>query len=124
MRDNFTKECSLLIRPHAIKLLQTLSAIAEIIIFTASSRSYADKVIECLDPERRYISYVFYRENCIRTTDGYLVKDLRIFKTRDLKDMVLVDNSAYSYCLNYENAIPIVPFYGQSKDIVLTIANL
>lgn len=30
--------------------------------------------------------------------------------------MVLVDNAAYSYCLQSDNGIPIVPFYNSKHD--------
>ncbi len=42
------------------------------------------------------------------------MKDLRYLK-RDLKDVVLVDNAAYSYVLQLDNGIPILPFY-EGKD--------
>jgi CTD small phosphatase-like protein 2 len=37
-----------------------------------------------------------FRENCIITKEGYYIKDLRILN-KDLKDIVIVDNLAYSY---------------------------
>ena len=46
------------------------------------------------------------------------VKDLSLIN-RDLKDMVLVDNAAYSYAFQLENGIPILPFY-DGKDYELT----
>jgi TFIIF-interacting CTD phosphatase-like protein len=30
--------------------------------------------------------------------------------------MVIVDNSPYTYVLNMDNAVPILPFFGDSKD--------
>lgn len=45
------------------------------------------------------------------------LKDLRIFQNdRDLKDIVLVDNAAYSFGLQIENGIPIIPFYENKHD--------
>jgi len=38
------------------------------------------------------------------------VKDIRIIN-RNLSDMVLVDNAAYSYAFQLENGIPILPYY-------------
>ena len=46
------------------------------------------------------------------------VKDLSLIN-RDLKDMVLVDNAAYSYVLQLSNGIPILPFY-DGKDYELS----
>ena len=46
------------------------------------------------------------------------VKDLRIIN-RDLKDMVLVDNAAYSYAYQLSNGIPILPYYHGHLDFEL-----
>lgn len=35
---------------------------------------------------------------------------------RNLEDAVIVDNSGFSFCLQPENGIPILPFYHFSKD--------
>lgn len=43
------------------------------------------------------------------------VKDLRVIN-RDLKDMVLVDNAAYSYAYQLDNGIPIFPYYHGQVD--------
>ena len=46
------------------------------------------------------------------------VKDLSLLN-RDLKKMVLVDNAAYSYILQMDNGIPILPYY-DGKDYELS----
>lgn len=46
------------------------------------------------------------------------VKDLRIID-RDLENMVLVDNAAYSYAYQIENGIPILPYYHGRNDYEL-----
>ena len=43
------------------------------------------------------------------------MKDLRIIN-RNLEDMVLVDNAAYSYELQIDNGVPIIPYYKGDKD--------
>lgn len=43
------------------------------------------------------------------------MKDLRILGV-DLKNIVLVDNSAYSFGLQLDNGIPILPFYEDESD--------
>ena len=48
--------------------------------------------------------------------DGLYVKDLRVFKDRDLKDIVLVDNSIVSFAFNFDNGVPISPFLWQKND--------
>ena len=46
------------------------------------------------------------------------VKDLRVID-RDLSNMVLVDNAAYSYAHQPENGIPIIPYYHGDADFEL-----
>lgn len=73
------------------------------------------------------ISGVLFRDNCVVTAEGVHIKDLRVIN-RDLKEMVLVDNAAYSFgyymtfYISYqiENGIPIIPFYDNKNDNELT----
>lgn len=44
------------------------------------------------------------------------MKDLNVIKNRELKDMILVDNASYSFILQIENGIPILPFYHDKED--------
>ena len=85
-------------RPYAKECLRELSKYFEIIILTASHSCYAEKVIDYLDPERKYVDFTFSRDSCILTNEGVNIKDLRIFQKRDLSNMVLVDNASYSFC--------------------------
>ena len=105
------------IRPFIMESLRILKNLnCEIIVFTASEQYYCDAVLDYLDPNRDLIDYIFYRESCIQTKHGFYLKDLRIFKNRNIKDVVLIDNSPYSYLTNLENAIPIIPFYFNKND--------
>jgi CTD small phosphatase-like protein 2 len=45
-------------------------------------------------------------------------KDLRVMD-REMEDMVLVDNAAYSYAAQPENGIPILPYYHGKVDFEL-----
>lgn len=42
------------------------------------------------------MSHRLFREHCTMTTGGMYTKDLRILN-RNLEDIVLIDNAAYSY---------------------------
>ena len=44
------------------------------------------------------------------------MKDLRVIGNRDLKDLVIVDNSVYSFAFQIDNGIPIIPFYKDPAD--------
>lgn len=66
-------------------------------VFTASHQSYADVVLDYLDPKRELIEHRLYRDSCMVTEEGVYIKDLRIIKNRSLKEMVIVDNAVYSF---------------------------
>lgn len=46
------------------------------------------------------------------------MKDLRVIN-RNLADMVLIDNAAYSYAFQLDNGIPIIPYYEGKNDYEL-----
>ena len=90
------------------------------IVYTASHKIYADAVINYFDPIKELISYRLYRHNCIRTKmleEFIYVKDLRIFRNVDLKDIIIIDNSVLSFVFQFNNGIPILPFYDNKKDM-------
>jgi TFIIF-interacting CTD phosphatase-like protein len=65
-----------------------------------------------------------YRESCI-PKEGRYIKDLRIIKNRNLKDIVIVDNSIISFSCNINNGIHVPSYFGQcDDDCLLHIINL
>lgn len=93
-----------------------------IIVYTASHQSYADSVLDYLDPNKELIKYRLYRHNCVRVkmeSEFIYVKDLRIFKNVKMEDMIIIDNSVLSFAFQLENGIPILPFYDNKDDIEL-----
>ena len=88
----------------------------QVIIFTASHQTYADAILNYLDPENTLFQYRMYRQHCVQSPEGYYVKDLRVIRNRDLRDMVLVDNSVYSFAYQIDNGIPIISYYDNPAD--------
>lgn len=66
-----------------------MSKIYELIIFTASQKQYADKVVQQIDPKKR-ISHVLNRDHCIVINKLYYLKNLKILG-RDLKQTIMID---------------------------------
>lgn len=87
-------------------------------VFTASHESYANAVINYLDPKKEFIQHRLFRRHCDYIDEGYYLKDLRILD-RDLSRVVLVDNAAYSYAFQVSNGIPITSYYEGSNDNAL-----
>ena len=107
------------LRRGAKQFLAEVSKYFEVGIFTASVKEYADAVIDYLDPDKNMIKFRLYRNNCINVNDKIYVKDLRIIKGVDLKDIILIDNSMYSFSSQLTNGILINSFYNDKNDIEL-----
>ena len=107
------------VRNGVNEFLNEVSKHFDVGIFTASVKEYADAVISFLDPENKLIKYRLYRNNCIRFNDSFAVKDLRIFKGVDLKNVILLDNSMYSFAAQLKNGVLINSFYYDKNDTEL-----
>jgi CTD small phosphatase-like protein 2 len=104
------------VRPYLDKFVKNLEPFYEFIIFTASNRAYAETVIEnlpCLSP---YVKTILSRENCLESKNGFIVKDLRVIGNRDLHEVIVLDNIAYSFGFQIANGIPILSWTGNEDD--------
>lgn len=93
-----------------------------IIVYTASHQSYADCVLDYIDPDKSLIQYRMYRHDCVSVKldgDTIYVKDLRVIRNVDMKDMIIIDNSVMSFAFQLENGIPILPYYDNPEDTEL-----
>lgn len=106
----------LFIRPGLQDFLQKASEKFEILVFTASVQEYADAVLNHLDPENKFFPHRFYRNNCICVGGKVFIKDLRIFTNRKPQNLIMVDNSLYSFTNQISNGVLINSFYNDKED--------
>ncbi len=106
----------ILVRPGAIEFCEKMSKHYEVVIFTASLSKYADPLVKILDKNNSWCSYILFREHCsfMEEQDAY-VKDLSRLG-RDLKDVIIIDNSPTSYYLQPENALASKSWYDEYDD--------
>ncbi|UKJ89273.2 RNA polymerase II carboxyterminal domain phosphatase [Theileria orientalis] len=116
LQDGVEKKIYVGKRPFVDEFLKITSKIYDIVIFTAGLKSYADPVIDKLDVNN-VCKRRFFRDSCIYF-NGYYIKDLSIV-TKSLKDVIIIDNSPACYCLNPNNAIPILSWFDDCNDIEL-----
>lgn len=100
-------------RPGIEDLLRAVSKFYEIVIYTASLSRYADPLVNLIDPEH-FTDHKLFREHCTNYENAY-VKDLSLLG-RDLKNVVIIDNSPVSYIFQPENAIPILTWTNDMND--------
>lgn len=123
--DEFPEEKSevpipLILRPFVKEFLDFASENFELFVFTASYKSYADTILDYLEKDKKYFKFRLYREHCVSIHNCLYVKDLSIFEgQRDLKDIILVDNSIFSFSRQLSNGILVTSFYNDTEDCFL-----
>jgi RNA polymerase II subunit A small phosphatase-like protein len=103
-------------RPCVDQFMKRMGELFEIVVFTASLAKYADPVLDLLDKYKVVRSRLF-REHCNNHKGNY-VKDMSRLG-RDIKDIIIVDNSPASYLWHPENAIPVLSWFDDMNDTEL-----
>ena len=111
--ENEIHDIHVLVRPGVKEFLEKISKKFEIVIFTASISKYAGPLLDILD-KNKLCSYRLFREHCTLINTSF-VKDLKKLG-RDLKDVVIVDNSPMAYLLNSDNGLPILTWFDDKND--------
>ena len=111
--ENELHDIHVLIRPGVKEFLEKMSQIYEIVIFTASISKYAGPLLDILDKDK-FCNYRLFREHCTLINTSF-AKDLKKLG-RNLKDVIIVDNSPMAYLLNTENGIPILTWFDNKND--------
>lgn len=112
--DKCEKTIHFKIRPYCKEFLDTMSIHYDICVFTAGHSTYANPIIDYLDPERRIFKARYFYESC-RKISKYIVKDLRVLN-KNLKDVIIVDNTILCFGYQKENGVPIVCYTGEEND--------
>lgn len=100
-------------RPGCDEFLLRVAQLYEVVVYTASMSKYASPLLDKLD-KADTCHHRLYREACTRMSAGY-AKDLSKLG-RDLKQVIIIDNSPICYSLQPDNAIPIQTWRDDMQD--------
>ena len=110
----------LIIRPGMYRFLDYASENFDLCIFTASEPDYADTIINYIERNKNYFKMRLYRNNCIFIEPGLYIKDLRIFiDLKNMEDIIILDNSLFSFANQLNNGILITSFFDDKEDSFL-----
>ena len=114
--DGMLYNIYVLVRPGVEYFIKTVAKYYEIVIFTASLSNYASPLLDILD-KNNDIKFRLFRENCTYINGTY-IKELKRLN-RNLKDLVIVDNSPLAYTFDIDNGLPIKTWYDDKNDTEL-----
>jgi RNA polymerase II subunit A small phosphatase-like protein len=114
--DEQVHQVYVLKRPGVDQFLKRMGDCYEVVVFTASLAKYADPVLDLLD-KQRVVKARLFREACVHHKGNY-VKDLGRMG-RDLRKIIIIDNSPASYMFNPENAVPVESWFDDVNDTEL-----
>jgi len=100
-------------RPGVDNFLRVVGEKFEVVVFTASLAKYADPLLDILD-RQRLVKKRLFREACVQHYGNY-VKDLSHLG-RPLTNVIIIDNSPFSYMFQPDNAIPITSWFNDKAD--------
>ena len=110
----------LVIRPGLYEFLDYASENFDLVVFTASDQDYADTIINYIEKDKKYFKMRLYRDNCIFIDPGLYIKDLRIFNSwKKMEDIIIIDNSLFSFANQLNNGILITSFFDDKEDTFL-----
>ncbi|XP_073402730.1 CTD small phosphatase-like protein 2-A isoform X5 [Dendrobates tinctorius] len=102
------------LRPHVREFLETICKLYEIFVFTRAKKSYAENILEVLDPQKKLIRHRLYQEHCVCVSGRY-VKDLNVLD-RDLAKTVALDTLTYTLPFHLTNRVPVRRWSGNQSD--------
>ena len=103
-------------RPGVDVFLEKVCRMFEVVVFTASLSTYANPVIDFLDPNG-LIKHRLFRESCVQL-HGLYIKDLSRLG-RPLDQVLIIDNSPASYLLQPDSALAIKSWFNDTEDMEL-----
>ena len=120
--ENYIYYIDVFFRPHLKNFLKEVSKYFDLAIFTAAMKCYADIIIDYIDPKNEFFQFRLYRDACIPLQQRLYIKDLRIIKDYDPMNVILMDNSLYSFMNQPSNGMLVNSFYTNHKDTQLISA--
>ncbi|ODV96725.1 hypothetical protein PACTADRAFT_39437 [Pachysolen tannophilus NRRL Y-2460] len=100
-------------RPGVDEFLKKVGEWYEVVVFTASVSRYGDPLLDILDRSRS-IHHRLFRESCYNYQGNYIKNLSQI--GRDLKNLIIIDNSPASYIFHPQHAIPISSWFSDTHD--------
>ncbi|KAI5293742.1 hypothetical protein KEM52_005275, partial [Ascosphaera acerosa] len=100
-------------RPGVDQFMKRVGELYEVVVFTASVSKYGDPLLDQLDIHK-VVHHRLFRDSCHNHFGNYVKNLARV--GRDLREVIIIDNSPTSYIFHPEHAIPISSWFSDVHD--------
>ena len=108
------EEGNIMLRDSTIQVLTELKNKSyDLWIFTSENKLNAIPLVRAIDPDKKFFSQFFFRENCYNPGYEIYVRDLRIFKDRNVKNMLVISHNFMSFAFQLDNGILVSKYNGE-----------
>ena len=102
---------ALIPRPGLIDFLHKMKQIYELILFSSGTSEYVSPIVKNIEKKEKYFEHILYRQHVTYDDSGNFFKNLNILN-RNVKNILIVDDTCKNFKYHKLNGISIKPFYG------------
>ena len=111
---NSSNKFILKLRPGLIDFLQKMKKIFELILFSFGTTNYVESIIKVIEKNEKFFEYILDRNHGIYD-NGDCIKNLNVLN-RDLKNVIMIDDTSNYFKLHKDNGICVKPFFGDAQN--------
>ena len=102
---------ALVLRPGLLDFLHKMKQLYELILFSSGTSEYVSPIIKNIERKEKYFEHILYRQHVTYDDNGNFFKNLNLLN-RNVKNIVIVDDTFKNFKNHKLNGICIKPFYG------------
>ena len=117
---------NIILRPYAEQLLNEAHKKykIELILYTTRRAREVGEVLQNVNLDSEIFSGIIARDNCMMLGDGEWVKDIGLIAGRDKNRLIIIDGQVHKWPFHTMQVVPILPFFGDPADILLSNLSL
>jgi Dullard-like phosphatase family protein len=117
---------ALIFRPGLLDFLHKMKQLYELILFSSGTSEYVTPIVKSIEKKEKFFEHILYRQHVTYDDNGNLFKNLNLLN-RNVKNILIVDDTFKNFKYHKLNGICIKPFYGDvysDKDTLKVLGSI
>ena len=102
---------ALILRPGLLDFLHKMKQLYELILFSSGTSEYVSPIVKSIEKKEKFFEHILYRQHVTYDDNGNFFKNLNLLN-RNVKNIIIVDDTYRNFKYHKLNGICIKPFYG------------